>query len=58
MARFEVLGLDADRDLIRSLAREWRRKLVASSVLCADRRWFGANLDLKRQATTGRRIDL
>src|ERR1019366_7116189 len=30
LARFEVLGLDADRELIRSLARRcrWRRKRV------------------------------
>jgi len=42
MARFEVLGLDGDRDLIRSLAKR----------LASD------DPDLKRPATPGRKVDL
>ena len=79
MARFEVLGLDGDRDLIRSLARRLaggdsdsariratvRRTISAEpskkgGILNAFRRspLVGADLDLKRPATLGRRLDL
>jgi hypothetical protein len=79
MARFEVLGLDGDRDLIRSLAK----RLVANDpdsariraavrraispeppkkggILDALRRspLVGADLDLKRPVTRGRKVDL
>lgn len=79
MARFEVLGLDGDRDLIRSLARRLaggdpdsaqiratvRRTISAEpskkgGILNALRRspLVGADLDLKRPATSGRKVDL
>ena len=78
MARFEVLGLDGDRDLIRSLARRLaggdpdsariratvRRTISAEpakgGILNALRRspLVGADLDLKRPATLGRKVDL
>jgi hypothetical protein len=79
MARFEVLGLDADRELIRSLARRLvadgpdsarirtavRRTISGEQpkkggILNALRRspLVGADLDLTRPVTAGRRIDL
>ena len=79
MARFEVLGLDADRDLIRSLARRLADngpdsariratvRLTISAeqskkgdILNALRRspLVGADLDLNRPVTLGRRVDL
>jgi hypothetical protein len=80
MARFEVLGLDADRELIRSLARRLaddgtdsgriratvRRTISGDqpkkkgSILSALRRspLVGADLNLTRQVTAGRRVDL
>ena len=79
MARFEVLGLDADRKLIRSLARRLAGDDSDSSriraavrltisgeeskkggILDALRRspLVGADLDLKRPLTSGRRIEL
>jgi len=79
MARFEVLGLDADRELIRSLAkrlaendRDARRiratvsRTIAGEppkkggILAALRRspLVGANLDLGRSVTHGRKVDL
>ena len=79
MARFEVLGLDGDRDLIRSLAKRLagddpdsariratvRRTIAAEppkqgGVLAALRRspLVGAELDLKRPVTQGRKVDL
>ena len=79
MARFEVLGLDADRELIRSLARRLagddpdsariRATLRLSisgeqskkgGILDALRRspLVGADLDLNRPRTPGRRVDL
>jgi hypothetical protein len=79
MARFEVLGLDADRDLIRSLARRLAgddpdsARIRASlrltisgqqskkgGILNALRRspLVGADLDLNRPLTPGRRVDL
>ena len=79
MARFEVLGLDADRELIRSLARRLagddpdsariRATLRLSilgeqskkgGILNALRRspLVGADLDLNRPLTPGRRVDL
>ena len=79
MARFEVLGLDADRDLIRSLARRLAGddpdsariratlRLTISGeqskkggILNALRRspLVGAELDLNRPLTPGRRVDL
>ena len=79
MARFEVLGLDADRELIRSLARRLAGdgpdsariratvRLTISGeqskkggILSALRRspLVGADLDLNRQLTPGRRVDL
>ena len=78
MARFEVLGLDSDRELIRSLARRLAaegadsrqiRAAVRGSIggeptkggiLAALRRspLVGADLDLKRQTTAARRVDL
>ena len=79
LSRFEVLGLDTDRGLIRSLAK----RLAASgsdatriratvsrtisgdppkkgSILAALRRspLVGADLDLNRPVTTGRKIKL
>jgi hypothetical protein len=79
MARFEVLGLDGDRDLIRSLAKRLAgdgpdsaqvraavRRTIAGDlpkkggILDALRRspLVGADLDLKRPATPGRKVDL
>jgi hypothetical protein len=79
MARFEVLGLDADRDLIRSLARQLAAdgpdsariratvRLTVSGaqpkkggILNALRQspLVGADLDLSRPVTAGRRVDL
>jgi hypothetical protein len=79
MARFEVLGLDSDRELIRSLARRLagdgpdserirttvRRTLLGEQskrggILNALRRspLVGADLDLNRPPTPGRRVDL
>lgn len=79
MARFEVLGLEGDRDLIRSLARRLAggdpdsariRSAVRTSIsaepskkggiLDALRRspLVGADLDIKRPATLGRKVDL
>ncbi len=79
MARFEVLGLDADRELIRSLARRLAKNdgeamLIRATVgrtiageppkkggiLAALRRspLVGANLDVTRQVTHGRKVDL
>ena len=79
MARFEVLGRDADRELIRSLARRLAGdgpdsariraavRLTVSEerpkkggILNALRRspLVGADLDLNRPVTPGRRIDL
>jgi hypothetical protein len=79
MARFEVLGLDADRELIRSLARRLAsaspdsalirasvrltisgQPLKKGGILNALRRspLVGADLDLNRPLTPGRRVDL
>ena len=79
MARFEVLGLDADRQLIRSLARRLAGdspdsarirdtvRLTISGeqskkggILNALRRspLVGADLDLNRPLTPGRKVDL
>jgi hypothetical protein len=79
MARFEVLGLDGDQDLIRSLARKLASEDADSAriratvrqtisgeprkrggILNALRRspLVGADLDLKRPVTRGRKIDL
>ena len=79
MARFEVLGLDADRELIRSLARRLAedrpeavplRTQVSRSlagepprkggILAALRRspLVGADLDVQREVTPGRAVDL
>ena len=79
MARFEVLGRDADRELIRSLARQLAgdepdaariratvRRTVSGEqpkkggILNALRRspLVGADLDLNRPLTPGRRVDL
>ena|ERR1700733_13780776 len=78
MARFDFLGLDGDRDLIRSLARRLaggdpdsariratvRRTISAEpakgGILNALRRspLVGADLDLNRPATLGRKVDL
>ena len=79
MARFEVLGLDADRELIRSLAkrlasngpdsariRDTVRLTISGEqskkggILNALRRspLVGADLDLNRPLTPGRRVDL
>jgi hypothetical protein len=79
MARFEVLGLDADRDLIRSLARRLagdgpdsariratvRRSIAGEppkkgGILDALRRspLVGADLDLERPVTPGRKVEL
>ena len=79
MARFEVLGLDGDRDLIRSLAKRLagndpdsariratvRRTISAEppkkgGILDALRRspLVGADLELKRPVTRGRKVDL
>jgi hypothetical protein len=77
MARFEVLGPDADRDLIRALARRLAdpdsaqiRATVRGAIsgdqptkggiLKALRQspLVGANLDLTRPFTPGRKLDL
>lgn len=79
MARFEVLGLDADRELIRSLARRLAGdspdsariratvRLTISAeqtkkggILDALRRspLVGADLEMNRPLTPGRRVDL
>jgi len=79
MARFEVLGRDADRELIRSLARQLAadgpdssriratlRRTISGErskrggILHALRRspLVGADLDVKRPLTPGRRVDL
>ena len=79
MARFEVLGLDADRELIRSLAKRLagedsdsariratvRRTISGEQpkkggILDALRRspLVGADLDLNRPVTPGRRVHL
>jgi len=79
MARFEVLGLDADRVLIRSLAKRLASAAPDSAriratvrltmsgeqpkkgrILNALRRspLVGADLDLNRPPTPGRRVDL
>ena len=79
MARFEVLGLDADRELIRSLARRLAgddpdsariratlrltisgKQSKKGGILNALRRspLVGADLDLNRPPTPGRRVDL
>jgi hypothetical protein len=79
MARFEVLGLDGDRDLIRALAKRLaggtpdtariratvRRAISAEppkkgGILDALRRspLVGADLDLRRPVTQGRKVDL
>jgi outer membrane protein TolC len=79
MARFEVLGLDADRELIRSLARQlaengadatriratMRRTISGEppkkgGILAALRRspLVGADLDVSRPVTHGRKVDL
>ena len=79
MARFEVLGLDADRVLIRSLAKRLAgdapdsariratvRLTIAGdqprkgAILDALRRspLVGADLDLSRPSTPGRKVDL
>ena len=79
MARFEVLGLDVDRELIRTLARRLAendadalllRAVVArgiagvpprkGGILDALRRspLVGADLDIARPVTSGRKVDL
>jgi hypothetical protein len=79
MARFEVLGRDTDRELIRSLARRLaeespdakrlratvRRTLRGEpskkgGILAALRRspLVGANVDISRHVTHGRKVDL
>ena len=79
MARFEVLGRDADRELIRSLARrlagdgpDSARIRAAVRLTIADERpkkggilnalrrspLVGADLDLNRPVTPGRRVEL
>jgi hypothetical protein len=79
VARFEVLGLDSDRELIRAIARKLlenndetneiraslQNKVLAPAstkggILAALRRspMVGADLDLKRQKVTARKVDL
>jgi hypothetical protein len=79
MARFEVLGLDADRELIRSLAKRLAEKgpeatriratvhrTISSEprkkggILAALLRspLVGADLDVTRSTTHGRKVDL
>jgi hypothetical protein len=79
LARFEVLGLDADRELVRSFARRLAdngpesallRATVCRTIageppskggiLSALRRspLVGAELDIRRPAAAGRRIEL
>lgn len=76
VARFEVIGLGSDRELIRKLARKLAEDPKAheiraaveqkisdappekGGVWAALRRWPIADLDLKREYTEGRKIDL
>jgi hypothetical protein len=78
MARFEVLGLSRDRDLIRKLARKLAEDPNGSEIRAAVERevtektrekggilealrrspLVGVKLKLKREFTTGRKIDL
>jgi hypothetical protein len=79
MARFEVLGLDSDRELIRSLARRLAQNDGTAARLRADvlrsmtgepppkggilaalrqSPLVGAELDLTREVTPGRDVDL
>jgi hypothetical protein len=67
MARFEVLGLATDRELIRALARQLAENSPKASVLpgkggilAALRRspLVGAELDLARPRIAGRKVDL
>jgi hypothetical protein len=79
LARFEVLGLDSDRELIRSLAKRLARNDGAAARLRADvlrsitgepppkggilaalrqSPLVGAELDLTRDITSGRNVDL
>jgi hypothetical protein len=79
MARFDVLGLDADRKLIRSLAKRLAandpgaksmratlsralspEKPGKGGILAALRRspLVGVDLDLARESTRGRKVDL
>ena len=79
IARFEVLGLDADRELIRSLARRLAEKgPEATRIRATVRRTIsseprkkggilaallrsplvGADLDVTRSTTHGRKVDL
>ena len=79
MARFEVLGRDADRELIRSLARRLaeegpdatrlrarvRQTLSGEppkkgGIVAALRRspLVGADVDIRRRITQGRKVDL
>lgn len=78
LARFEVLGRDADRELIRTLARRLAdgpdsaqiRAIVRQTISGEPRRTggildalrrsplAGADLDLKRPAVVGRKVDL
>lgn len=79
MSRYEVRGLNADKELVRSLAKrlavgdaaaaklrvEVAQKVVGEprrrgGVLAALRRspWVGAELDLEREVTRGRDLDL
>jgi hypothetical protein len=79
VARFEVLGLDADRELIRSLAKRLAengadatriratvRRTISDQppkkggILAALRRspLVGADIDIDRSVTHGRKVDL
>jgi len=70
MARFEVLDLDADRELIRSLARRLAddgphsvqigNNPARGGILAALRRspLVGADLDLTRPATSACKVEL
>jgi hypothetical protein len=67
MARFEVLGLDADRDLIRSLARRLaeggpratRLRAVVSQTIAGQLSTKGAILEaLRRSPLVGADLDL
>lgn len=77
LARFDVLGLDSDRELVRSLARRLaendqlaaeirlsvREKIALEphkkgAIYEALRSWPIADLDLTREYTEGREIDL
>ncbi len=78
LSRFEVIGLECDRQLVRSLARalakkdlhaaELRAQIAGAvddgsrtkgAVLAAFRSspFVGADLDLKRARTSGRKVD-